>query len=513
MDRRTCVLLLALAVGLATLMMVGCGSRTAPLTSSNSDSTGPTGSLITFGTDQPSCDVQSFVVTIQSASLVQEGGTSVPITPPGQPVDFASLVDFTNILSIGSVSSGSYNGLTLTLTNPQLTYLNTSSSPPAPVTLPTCTSGSTSGCTSFSDGSSTDTVNLMFSPPLLIPTGGTAGLVVDFDMRDSVQTDANGNITGVVDPQINVSPSVASGTTLGEADTLYGVVATASCTTNSGFTGCFSLQVQGGVGQILTIQVNGSTDFEGNGVTSLSTLSPGTFVEVDAIIDTSGDIIAQEVDAEEQVVTTGQQGGFLGKIIGATYDSSGNATGFNLLVGREVSDMTSEVPLHSSLAVTLAANTYYQVNWHHWNRRALPFGPQTLGLAESVAVYGVLTAGTVGPPAAPATLTAGAVFLRQRNVLGTFKAPLASGTNGFTMVPCGDLFGGNTITVLTFGDSKWRGGPSGVSGLSPGPIINVAGLVFFEQANGPGTPPTWTASSQSPTWVVQAKAVHQLPNQ
>ena len=510
MKRRDCVLLLALAIGLGALMMVGCGSGTAPVASSNSNSTGPTGELVTFGTDQPSCDVESFVVTIQSAALVQEGGTSLSITPPGQPVDFASLVDFTNILSFGSVKTGSYNGLTLTLASPQLTYLNTSTSPPTPMTLPTCTSGSTSGCTSFSDGSSTDTVNLMFSPPLVISTGGTAGLVVDFDMRDSVQTDANGNITGVVDPQITVSPSVASGTTLGEADTLYGVVSTASCTTNTGFTGCFSLQVQGGVGQILSIQVNSSTDFEGDGVTGLSTLLAGTFVEVDAIVDTSGDIIAQEVDAEEQVVTTGQHGGFLGRIIGATYDTSGNATGFNLLVGREVSDMTSEVPLHSSLAVTLAANTKYWANWHHWNRQSLKFGPQTLGLAEDVAVWGVLTAAS---GSTPVTLTADGVFLRQRNVLGTFKAALTSGTSGFTMVPCGDLFGGNTITVLTFGDSWWRGGPSGASGLTPGPIINVAGLVFFEQANGPGTPPVWTASTTSPTWVVEAKKIHQLPQQ
>ena len=506
MNRRHCVLLLALAIGLATLVMVGCGgSNTAPSPASDNAS----GSLVVFGTDQPSCDVQSFLVTISSAALVpQGGGTSATITGPSGQVDFASLVDFTNILSFGNVNQGTYESLSLTLTNPQLTVLNTSASPPAPVTLQTCSATVSSNCASFSNGTASDTIDILFSPPLVITTGGTSGFVVDFNMRQSVQTDTNGNITGVVDPQITVSPSVASGTTLGEADTLYGVVSTTPCTTNSGFTGCFSLQAQGGVGQILTIQVNGSTDFEGDGVTGLSTLSPGTFVEVDATVDTSGDIIAQEVDAEEQVVTTGQQGGFLGKIIGATYDTSGNATGFNLLVGHEVSDMTSEVPLQSSLAVTLAGSTYYHVNWHHWNRRSLQFGPQTVGLAENVAVFGVLTAAS---GSTPVTLTADAVFLRQRNVLGTFQAPLTSGTSGFTMVPCGDLFAGNTITVLTFGDSRWRGGPSGASGLTPGPIINVAGLLFFEQANGPGTPPTWTASPKSPTWVMQAKTVHRLP--
>jgi hypothetical protein len=358
----------------------------------------------------------------------------------------------------------------------------------------------------------------MFSPPLTITTNGAAGLVMDFDMRDSVQTGTNGQITGVVDPQITVTPSVASGTTLGEADTLYGVVQSAATTTstNPSFVGSFPLQVQGGVGQTLTIQVASTTDFEGDGVAGLSgtaalqALAQGTFVEVDAIVDTSGDIIAQEVDAEEQVVTTGQHAGLMGKVIAISRDNSGNATGFSLLVGHEDWDMTSEVPLYSSLAVTLSSTTNYWTNWHQWNRHSLQFGPQTLGLAENVGVFGVLTAGTAGPPATPVTLAADGVFLRQRNVLGTFQKLLTSGSDnksgGFTMLPCGPLFGGQSITVLAFGDSRYHQ-MSGLSGLTAGPVINVSGLLFYEQQNGPAKQPTWTA----PTWVMEAKTIHQLP--
>jgi len=334
-----------------------------------------------------------------------------------------------------------------------------------------------------------------------------------------VQTGNNGLITGVVDPQITVTPSVASGTTLGEADSVYGVVQSAPTTTsgNPSFVGSFPLQVQGGVGQVLTIQVTSTTEFQGDGVSGLSgdaalqALAQGTFVEVDAIVDTSGNIIAQEVDAEAQSVTTGQSGGFLGRVIAVTRDDSGNATGFNLLVGHETTDLTDEVPLHSSMAVTLSNSTQYWANWRHWNRDSLQFGPQTLGLAEDVAVYGTLTAGTSGPPATPATLAAEFVFLRQRNVLGTFQSMLTAGsdnkTGGFTMLPCGDLFGGHLITVVTFGDSRFHS-LGGLSGLSAGPVINVAGLLFYEQQNSPaGQQPAWTA----PTWVMQAKTVHKLP--
>jgi len=519
MRSRSFSFLMALLVGLASLLMTSCGSGNGTSTGTQTQPNTTTGTLVTFGTDQPSCDVQAFLVTIQSASLVPEGGgTGAAITPPGQPVDFASLVDFVNIISFGGVTTGQYGGLNLTLTNPQLTYLDTSTSPPTAVTMPTCTSTVTSNCTSFAGGQSTDSLSLMFSPPLNIATGGTAGMTLDFDMRGSVQTGNNGQITGVVDPQITITPAVASGTTLGEADSVYGIVQGAATipSATSGFLGSFPLQVQGGVGQVLTIQVTSTTEFSGGAVNSLSgaaalgALAQGTFVEVDVIVDTSGNIIAQEVDAESPQATTGEYAGFLGRVISVTRDNNGNATGFYLLVGHEAWDMTNEVPLESPVAVTLTSTTNYWANWRHWNRDSLQFGPQSLGVAEDVGVYGQLSAASSGPPATPVTVTANGVFLRQRNVLGTFQSLLTSGsdnkTGGFTMLPCGALFGGQAITVLTFGDSHFRK-LGGLSGLSAGPIINASGLLFYEQQPGPAQQPTWTP----PTWVMQAKTVHELP--
>jgi hypothetical protein len=359
--------------------------------------------------------------------------------------------------------------------------------------------------TTFSNGSTTDTLTVNISPALTIISGTTSGLVVDFNLRQSVQTDANGQVTGVVDPQFTLTPSTASNGQLGEADTLYGVVNTVTTSsTNPNFTGSFMLQAQGGVGQTYTIQVTSTTDFEGDGVTSLSSLTSGTFVEVDAIVDTSGNIIAQEVDAEVAADSSNQGAGFLGEVIGVTYDSSGNATQFNLLVDHETHDVTSVVPLRSSLTVALQSTTFYWTNWHRWNRSALKFGPQSLGVAEMVAVFGTLQAGS------PPTLTGEFVFLRQRNVLGNFTSLLAAGsddkTGGFTLVPCGPLFKGLPVTVLTFGDTKFRG-VAGLNELTAQPTLNTSGLLFYEQTNSPANEPTWTA----PTWVMQARKVHQLP--
>ncbi len=273
---------------LAMALIVACGSNgggAAPTSFST-----PAGAVVIFGTDAPICDVESFLATITSASLVpQSGGNSVPLITSTTPatVDFARLTDFTNILSTASVTPGTYNQLQMTLTNPQLFVLNTSTSPPTPQAVP-----ATLTATSFT---------ITISPALVVTSTTTSGLMMDFNLRKSLQVDGTGQVTGTVDPQITVAATTTSGATVGEADSLYGIVQSLS-TTNppSGFTGSFGLAVHDGTGQTLTILANSNTVFEGDGVTSFSDLTAETFVEVDAIVNTSGQIIAQTVDAEEQ---------------------------------------------------------------------------------------------------------------------------------------------------------------------------------------------------------------------
>ena len=170
---------------------------------------------------------------------------------------------------------------------------------------------------------------------------------MDFSLRKSLQVDGNRQITGTVDPQITIATATTSGTTIGEADSLYGIVQSVS-TTNppSGFTGSFGLAVRDGTGQTLTVLADSDTVFEGDGVTSLSDLTAETFVEVDAIVNTSGQIIAQTVDAEEQTSSASQRSAFLGKVINVTRDGSGNATAFTLLIDDEIPDLSGSIPLH-----------------------------------------------------------------------------------------------------------------------------------------------------------------------
>ena len=494
MNKRKLVVFSGLAGILAAALIVGCGSNSG----SNKHPYSPPedGSVVAFGTDAPVCDVESFVATITSASLVpQSGGTAITLITSTAPatVDFARLVDFTNILSTASVAPGTYSQLQMTLSNPQLIAINTSISPPSPQSIPVTLTATT--------------FTLAISPALVVTSSMTSGLLVDLNLRQSVQVNGAGQVTGTVDPEFTITAATTSGTTVGEADALYGIVQTPS-TTNlpSGFTGSFPEVLGDGTGQTLTTLVNSNTVFEGDGVTKFSDLTANTFVEVDAIVNTSGQVIAQTVDSEEQTSSASQKSAFLGKVIAVTRDVSGNATAFTLLIDAEIPDLGGTIPVHSGLIVTLTETTQYFTNWQHWNRQSFTFNPQTLGVAEKVAVFGVLGSGS------SSTMTANRVFLRPRNVLGNYNTLLTAGsddvTGAFTMTPCGGLFGGQPITVLTYSDSVFTG-LTGLTALTSAPTLNTDGLLFYVQTNGTtSSGVSWLA----PTWIMQARGVHQLPN-
>ncbi len=478
----------------AVAMIVSCGSNGG--SSSNPYSSQAGGSVVTFGTDAPICDVESFSATITSAVLVpQGGGTQVTLIDSTNPatVDFARLVGFTNILSAASAAPGTYSQLQLTLATPQMTAIDTTTSPPTSTTIPTTLT--------------TPTLTVSINPPLIVTSSTTTGLMVDFNLRKSLQIDGNGQVTGTVDPQFTIGATTPSGGIVGEADSLYGLVQTTSTSgLPSGFTGSFTLTVADGVGQTYTVLINSDTVIEGDGATSLGDLQANDFVEVDAVINTSGQIIAQTVDVEEQTSTANKFSAFLGRIVNVTRDGSGNATAFTLLVEDEIPRMNQTIPMHSGLTVSVSSTTHYITNWRRWNPQAFTFSPQTLGIAEKVAVFGVLGAGS------PPTLAAGHVFLRPRNILGNFSALQAAGsdnvTGAFTMIPCGALFQANPVTVLTFPNTNIFG-VSGLTGLTPAPTINVRGLLFYEQTSGTTrNGGSWIA----PAWVMQARGVHQLPN-
>ncbi len=480
------------ALGLAVLF-IGCGGSSMAPTAS----TGPTGSLVVFGGDAPICDVLSFQVTITGVTLTpQSGGTPVSVLPSGQSVtlDFAGLIEFASLLHLSSVPVGTYSQITLTLSNPQLTVLNVQTNPPSPQVVTTSLTTSTFSAT--------------INPALQVSQNGAAGLKIDFNLLKSVQTDPmTGQVTGTVNPVLNAF--VVNQDKDRMADDLHGTVQSVSTTSsNSAYTGSFTMSTAEDSATTFTIYVNSDTKFEqddeSGSASGLSTLAAGTFVEVDAQMDNNGNMVAQEIEVEEP--PTQQGTAVVGNVIAVTRDSSGNAMQFTLYVRAVFPSTNAPIQTGTTLPVSVSSTTTFAIRHNGMDEAGLSFGANSLGLDQSVVAIGALQSG------ATTTLSANTVVLRPQTVLGNFVSLLSgmqSGdmmSGGFTMKPCSDLFGGQTITVLTFGDEDFEG-VSNLAGLGPNPTLAAKGLLFYEQSGGSADSVSWTA----PTWVLEARRIHQLP--
>ncbi|HXJ95381.1 MAG TPA: DUF4382 domain-containing protein [Terriglobia bacterium] len=493
----------------AVVFMVFCGgyssqmpSTTSPTSSSSTTSSNSSGSnspappgngeVVVFGQDAPVCDVISFKVTITAATLTPENsGSPVSLISAPVTVDFARLMDFSGILNLSKITAGTYTSLNLTLADPNMMVLDVTKTPPAATAVTTTLTSSN--------------VTVPVQPSLQVSASAAAGLLVHFDLFKSVQTDSSGQVTGAVTPTFNVSPSVPTAENgLGEVQQVAGLVqSVASSSTNAGFTGSFVLQTVSG--QNVTVEINNATQFdsENDNATGLSQLTADTFVEVDAYVDTSGSVVAKDVGVEEQENANQHKSAFPGTVISVTRDPSGAATDFLLMVRSEDPDETSLVPKMSNLIVGVSDSTRFKITAGGLNEDGLTFDPTTLAVGQEVVVHGKAQKNTNAP-----FLQSSGVFLRLQTLAGNFAAllPGASGNaGGFTFKPCGPLFKGQPITVLTFTDTALAG-VSGLSALTAQPTLLVKGLLFYQSASATLGGVNITA----PGWVLEATQVHEL---
>jgi hypothetical protein len=441
--------------------------------------------------------VISFSVTITGLTLTPQSASSpVSVLPGGQPVtvDFASLMDFATMLSVSNVPPDTYNTLGITLSNPQLTYLDTSATPSSFKTIaPAMTSLS---------------INLNLNPAFTIASNGTVAVQLDFNLLNSVLTDSNNQITGSVNPIFTANLASASGSNgFAEFDDLRGLVQSVSTsTTNSSFVGSFTISRPNT--PTFTVNVTSSTTFDG--VSGLSALTAGTFVEMDAFLDSKGNIVANTVVAEAQEDAASGKAAFAGLITSVT-PQTGNATQFTLLVGEENPDVSSRVGLFSTLTVNIApSSTSFGLTAQAADFATFPFGPANLAVGQRVVVHGTLPSGS----GTAQTATARSVFLGLQSILGNLSTnpstPVTTNDGvdgGFTLLPCSPLFQPAQITVLTAQQTAFLGISNLYSLNNTGPhFLLVKGLLFNEQSTTTFGVESWTV----PANVHVATEVHQL---
>ena len=180
-----------------TACVAGCSSGSGSAPGSSSSTPAQSGSVYVLGTDAPLPSVVSFAVNVQSITLSNGSATPVSILNGAQTVDFARFNGLSTLLDFNSIPAGTYTTATITLGSATLGYLNTQSgTAPTIATMPATLT------------QSAVTINL--ASPFVVNAGDMDALRFDFDLRKSIQVDANGQITGQVTPTLDLKALSAS---------------------------------------------------------------------------------------------------------------------------------------------------------------------------------------------------------------------------------------------------------------------------------------------------------------
>jgi Domain of unknown function (DUF4382) len=438
------------AVILAVLGLASCsgspssGQNPAPAEQAN---------VFTVGTDAPLPSVISCQIMVTGVTL-NNGTTSVPVLTNPQVVDFAQLSGLHQLLDLNAVPTGTYSSATVTLASPVIGFINTANTPPTISTI------------NGTLAQSSVTVN--FSTPFVLEAADLVGLRMEFDLRQSLQTDANGNITGTVNPVFNMQLLNAADSEVSIDDFLGGVV---------GVTGDSAFIVQGPKGRQWTVQTNSSTVFD-DPSEPISSFTTNTIVQVSGQIDP----VSKDIDASEVEVVSNDSF-FLGGLFTSIRPPSGPATQADLYVRAELPDINA---FQDGQITTLSLNgseTYKIANINN-PITTLLFNNSLLAAGQSVGIGGALVTNN-----GVSTLTVHRVVLRRQGQAGPWvpgSTVVENGNNGsfqFTDNWTAGVLLPNPLTVYTTNATNFvnLSGLSALSGSQPIPL-RVVGFIFMDSA-------------------------------
>jgi hypothetical protein len=431
---------------------VACGGGAAGSGGQRGFSSNPTAVFIT-GEDAPLPSVVSFFVTVNSITLNNSSGSATVLSTPTT-VDFGRLVGLRSLLGFNTVAPGTYTSVTFNLTNPVINYINLSTTPPSLVTI--------QGTLAVS------AVTVNFPQAMVVAPNGLAGLHMDFDLRDSLQVDQTGQITGQVNPVIFIKAVTASAPE-GQITDFTGSVVSVSSSTNS-------FLLQGPWGFQEKINVNSSTQY--NASWTLGSLSAGAIVSVIGEVQPDGSILASAVE----VITTDQA--FISGRLLQVNPSSGPVQTITMYIGEELPAMSGNFALGQVVTFDVSSVQAYDVSFiNNWVTNAL-FNNSSMVAGQRIFVGGAWDSSTT-------TFTPDLISLRRQGVVGLLVANSVTVTNGnagsFQLQNSGLLgwvaqgpFTVNTNNTTLFFNVN---GLAGLSNVGTTPIV-AGGLVLKNQTSG-----------------------------
>jgi Domain of unknown function (DUF4382) len=429
----------------------GTGSSPTPITNPEQS-----GSVYVLGTDAPLPSVVSFAVSIQSITLSDGSATPVSILNGAQTVDFARFNGLSTLLDFNSIPAGTYTTATITLGTATIGYLNTQ--PPLPPAIAT---------TPATLSQSVVTINL--ASPFVVNAGDMDALRFDFDLRQSIQVDGNGQITGQVTPVLDLKALDASDPERYIDEFDAGVVSIDA--------GSNSFVVQGPHGRQYTVQLSGTTEFENN--ESINNLTTSSIVQLSGTFAPS----SQTINADCVAILS--QNGYwaAGLITFVTPAQGAPASSFNLYVRAELPADTG-LTLGQIANINLTGSEKYFIYRLHTPLTNFLFNSSLLVPGQHVSIGGPLSDATN-----PQAVTVNRVVLRHEGHTGEWVVGSTNTGNGTFSFDsnglAGVLFNG-PITVYTTPLTAYLGGLTGLSDLSGNSAIplRVVGLVLKDSTTG-----------------------------
>jgi len=436
------------ALALIALGFTACGGGSTS-SSNNNGSGNSQAQVFVTGEDAPMPSVISFYITINKITVGNSSTTQTLLSTPVT-VDFGRLMGLRSLLGFNQVAPGTYTNATFELSNPVIYYVDMTANPPSVSNIKGTLTNSTV------------TVAFPTGKPLTVASNGLAGLHMDFDLHQSLQT-TNGQINGTVNPNIDVQ-AVSASEELGQISDFTGSVLS---TTASTFT------VQGPYGFQEVIDVNSSTSFSGG--YTLGTLPTNAIVSVVGTVQADGSILASGIE----VITT-DKAFISGRILEVQPGPI-----VTMFVGEELPNLSPTIPVDTVFTVNLSGVSQYDICFFDNWLTGMLFNANNLVVGQRIFVGGTFQSSTFTPSM---------VSLRRQGVWGSIvlnSVQINSGNQGSFLMQ-NDLLmsyasgGPNAPFTVDTGNLTTFENVNGLVGLQGAGSANlvVRGLVFKDPTSG-----------------------------
>ncbi len=324
--------LFAVAGFTCTLLVNACGGGGGSMSMNPPPPTNAGTAMVTL-TDMPG-DFLSYMVNVVSLQLTRADGTTVETVPATTTVDFAQLVDLSEVISARQVPAGDYTGVALTLDYGSATIVVDNGAGGLTVPAANIINGATNNPLVSPNNQMTVTLQLPSGSPLVVTNGTVAHLALDFNLSASntVAPSAITSSTAASAVMVTVNPVLVASLTpdlnkpIRVRGPLVSVTNTSSQTSYTVKVFPFFTDADDGMGQVVVYTTTTTaftidgTAYTGNAGLSALAAVPGTMTLALGTFDTT----AKTFTAVQVFAGTSVPGAGLDSVEGTVVARSGN---------------------------------------------------------------------------------------------------------------------------------------------------------------------------------------------